>query len=512
MKGNRRRPNWTDEWTGEHVTVRVHEARRRFDMRLLRWQAQLETPAVDRFLPWIAAFVLFVSLSLLALAKNRDLGLGLGIGFPLQAIHLLEGGRPPVISQLGLNMFALQAAFLFVPIAFLARFVPTTEMLLVFQALALALPVVPIWRIARGPANLRIGAASALLLAFALHPSIHNLNLAGFHTEAIALPALFMAYLAGRRGQWVRLGLLSLVVVAARADLGLALGALGLVLVLEDRRRPGWILAGFGTAWFVAMAFVVQPMFGHGAYPHLGAFAAFGDSAPGVLGGMLSDPVGVVADLADRAAFEKLLLLLAPVLFLPLIRPRYLLPVLPLFGLYLIADVPDLGLGNPQQDVATLPFVMIAAAYALQRLGRRGVSRVLVDRRILSVLVLTALVFFVRDAASSPYEQPWDWGRRDAVDTARLTAVGMVERWDRVLATPTVFPLVAERTTALVLKDDTPFLPDLELVAGIDVVIFDETAANWARSSVRGFGGVLGMLDFEERFAEEGVHLWVLAP
>ena len=67
----------------------------------------------------------------------------------------------------------------------------------------------------------------------------------------------------------------------------------------------------------------------------------------------------------------------------------------------------------------------------------------------------------------------------------------MVERWDRVLATPTVFPLVAERTTALVLKDDTPFLPDLELVAGIDVVIFDETAANWARSSVRGFGGVL---------------------
>jgi hypothetical protein len=88
----------------------------------------------------------------------------------------------------------------------------------------------------------------------------------------------------------------------------------------------------------------------------------------------------------------------------------------------------------------------------------------------------------------------------------------MVERWDRVLATPTVFPLVAERTTALVLKDDTPFLPDLELVAGIDVVIFDETSANWARSSVRGFGGVLGMLDFEERFAEEGVHLWVLAP
>ena len=172
-------------------------------MRLLRWQAQLETPAVDRFLPWIAAFVLFVSLSLLALAKNRDLGLGLGIGFPLQAIHLLEGGRPPVISELGLNMFAVQASFLFVPIAFLARFVPTTEMLLVFQALALALPVVPIWRIARGPANLRIGAASALLLAFALHPSIPPLTLAGWSLcSRTAAGPDGSSRAAGRPGAW----------------------------------------------------------------------------------------------------------------------------------------------------------------------------------------------------------------------------------------------------------------------------------------------------------------------
>ena len=44
------------------------------------------------------------------------------------------------------------------------------------------------------------------------------------------------------------------------------------------------------------------------------------------------------------------------------------------------------------------------------------------------------------------------------------------------------------------------------------MIIFDESAAGWPRSSIRGFGGVLGMLYYEERFAEEGVHLWVLEP
>ena len=500
------------ERTSEHVVTTVTEMRRRLDIHLLRWQARIDAPAVDRSLPWVVATILGLTLILLALARHQDLGVGAQLGHYLQAVHLMAVGRPPVVSELGVDVFAIQASWLFWPVSWLARVFPPAETMLTVQSVALALGVVPLWRIARGPANLRSGAAGALVVAYALHPSIHNLNLSGFHPEALALPALMGAYLAGHRGRWWILAVLVAVVVAARADLGLAVFALGLVLVTEDRRRPGWLTAGFGVTWFLVMAFGVQPALGDGSYPHLMAFADFGDSVDDVLFGMLADPAGLAGDLLARASFEKLLLLVGPVLFLPLVRPRYLIPLFPLMALYLIADVPDDGFGNPHQDVAAVVLVFVAATWALMRIGTSGFSRVMVDRRVLAVLVLTAAVFFVRDAAPSPYEEPWAWGRRDAVDLARVASTGWVGDQARVLAAPALYPLLAERETAYVLHLGEPTTPDATMVAGVDVLVFDGNDLNWARSQIRDFEDGMVELGFGRRYESEGIQVWIRRP
>jgi len=500
------------ERTGEQVVTTMHTMRRRIDIEMLRWQARLDAPASDRALPWVIAGVFGIVLALLAISRSRDLGLGPQVGYYLQAVHLMERGASPVISQLGLNVFAIQAAFAFWPVSWLARVLPTVETLLVLQSLAIAVAVVPLWRIARGPANLRVSGSAALVAAYALHPSVHNLNLAGFHPEVFALPALLAAYLAGCRERWWTVGLLALVVVSTRADLGLAVAALGLLFVTEDRRTPGWVLAASGLMWFLVMAFVVQPMFGDGSYPHVAAFAHYGDGVLGVVLGMLSDPIGLLGDLVDRSSFDKMLLLVAPVLFLPLVRPRYIVTLIPLLALYLIADVADDGLGNPQQDVPALVFVFIAATYALMRIGARGISRVLVDRRVLMVLVLTASVFFIRDAASSPYEQPWSWGSRDSVDVARIAATNWVGADATVLASPVVFPLVAERETALVLDLDGSAISGSARLDGIDVLVFDSDTSGWSRSRIRVFEDDLIDRGFRLRFDSEGVRVWWRRP
>ncbi|MBC8195480.1 MAG: DUF2079 domain-containing protein [Acidimicrobiia bacterium] len=500
------------ERTGEQMVTTVHSLRRRLDIQMLRWQARLDAPGVDRYLPWGLAIVFWVILALLAIARSRDLGLSPQVGHYLQAVHLMGEGLSPVVSEWGFNVFANQAAFLFWPVARLAVLLPSVETLLVLQALALAVTVVPLWRVARGPANLRVSGAATLAVAFALHPSVHNLNLAGFHPEVFALPALLAAYLATHRQNWWALGVLVAIVVTARADLGLAVTALGLLFVTEDRRRVGWSLAAFGMSWFLVMAFVVQPMFGDGVYPHITAFAHYGDSSFGVLLGMLADPVGLLGDLMDRASFEKMLLLVAPVLFLPLVRPRYIVTLLPLTALYLVADVPEDVMGNPQQDVPALVFVFIATAFALMRIGTRGISRVLVDRRVLTVMVLTASVFFVRDAAASPYEKPWDWGSRDHVDSARVSATTWVGDEASVLASPVVFPLLADRESVYVLDGATLQRVDPEIPDTIDVVVFDRETSGLSTSGNRAFEHKLVLLDFRSRFEAEGVSVWVRRP
>ncbi len=500
------------ERTGETVVTTVVSLRRRLDIWMLRWQARLDSRSGDRVIPWLTATALAIVLSLLALARYRDLGIGPDIGHYLQAAHLMDRGFDPVVTDLGHDLFADQGAWIFWPISWILRVMPPAGTLLVLQSLALSLAVVPIWRIARGPANLRIGAALALMAAYVLHPSVHDLNLAGFHPEALAIPALMAAYLVARSDRWWWLAALALVVVSTRSDLGLAVAALGLVLIGEDNRTRGWSLATFGLAWFLVMSFVVQPLLGDGDYPHLGAFAHYGDGVLGIFFGMLSDPTGLLGDLFGRDGFDKVLLLLAPALFLPLVRPRYLVPILPLVVLYLVADVADMGYGNPQQDVAVLAFVFVAATYALMRIGTEGVSRIHVDRRVLMVLVLTAMVFFVRDAASSPYEEPWDWGRRSPTDVARVSTSVLIGDDARVMVSPEVYPLVADRHDAHILLPEQGFLPTLDWAGRIDAVVVDVESLGWIVTEVRMFESRLIAMEYRKRFDRDGVRLWVRRP
>src|SRR5690606_18661712 len=155
---------------------------------------------------------------------------------------------------------------------------------------------------------------------------------------------------------------------------------------------------------------------------------------------MVLDPGRVLAQLAREQNFNLAVTLLAPLMFLPVLVPRYLIPVLPLQFLYLVADVPQEAVFG-QQTVAIVPFLFLAAAMALAKIGDWGLEKIRVDNRVIGALFLAALVFFTRDAASSPYRRPWDWGGRDIVDYARIEASERIDPAAPVRASPSMLTL-----------------------------------------------------------------------
>ncbi|QGG95251.1 DUF2079 domain-containing protein [Actinomarinicola tropica] len=483
--------------------------RRRIDYQLLRWQARLDGAWADRVIPLVAMLGLFVVLAGTALARARSFETGSELGTWVQGAWQITTSRPAESTITGRHLLEPQLAVGFYGVAQLTRLVAAIPLLLALQSAALAAGAGAIWRLARQVCTLRVGAALAAVVAYGVHPTLHTLNLADVHPEAFALPALLWGAYATYRGRWAWALPLFLLAVSMRSDLGLAVAAIGGGLVVGGRARGGRRLVVAGFAWTALAQLVVQPMIGGDGFVHQDAFARYGDDGPGILWGMVTAPWEVIGDLIAHENLEVLVALLAPVAFLSTLAPRRLLPFAPVLAIPFVADVPIAGPEGVGHLVAPLAGVFIALPFALENLGRRNIERVTVDRRILAALTLAALTFFVLDAPSSPYSEPWAWGGRDAADGVRLEIVERLDRDERVRAAPSLVGELAARDVIRAVP--TGVAPTAsELTSGVDVVVLDEeVVATWdlGEDEVAELVEELEAQGFEEVAAVEGIRV-----
>lgn len=419
--------------------------RRRVNRLTVRTQARLEAGAGDRWIPTLVTIGLAAALVEASLARLRSLGAGIDLAGYSQALWLISQGKMPKASLFGsdVHLLELHWAFIMYPLALLARFFAPARVLVVTQALALASAVVPLWRLARNVANLRVGAATCLVVAYALHPATHTLAVEDFHPESLAVPALIgMAYF-GALKRWVPYWLCIAVALACRADLGLVVALWGFVVIGHRERTMGVWTLGVGLVWTLGLLLVVQPIVGEASVAS-GLYTYDSASLGEVVITFLAHPVSSAGDLASRDNVLLVVGLLTPVIFLPLLSLRYLAPAVPLAVLYLQADLPGSGAFAGRGSML-LAVVMIAAAYALNRLGTMGVDRVFLDGRILTTVLAAAALSFVASSPISPYEKPWQWSRRDATDDAVLAAVDQLGPDTPVRASPSALAPLSER-------------------------------------------------------------------
>ena len=467
--------------------------RKRFEYRLLKWQARFESAAFDRLFPWCCVVVLWTVLALLALARSRELSQDAGLAAIMQSVWLIGEGFTPDASLLGQNYLSLQGGFLIYPVAGLTKLFPTAITLIVIQSGALALAAVPLWRMSRNVAQLRTGASTSILVVYSLYSAVHAVNIAGFHLEALSLPLLLSAVYAGFSEKTWKYWLLICIALLTRADLGLAIAGLGLLWIFEGKKKVGYQTLSFGLAWSTIFILGIQPLYNAGHYPHVDAFSDYGSGNPfAIVWGIVISPLAFLSELFSEANFLVGVSLLAPVLFLPVVAPRYLIPALPLFAIYLTADVQEGELAEASQTVPVTVFIFVALVFALAKTGSIIVQRVNVDRAIIGALLFTSVVFFASNSVTSPYEEPWTWGRQNPVDVARLELAEIVPDDAVVRASEKLLPLLSERVALLEFSPPEEYDDRLgsEAVRSVNWFIFD-------RSEVpRGWIGV-DILDFQ---------------
>jgi uncharacterized membrane protein len=428
--------------------------RRRVDRQILRWEARLETQSGDRYVPLVVAGVLGVFLALMALARVESLEIGENLAGYAQATWLLSQGQRPEVSLFGgIHLLERHWSFVMYPLAPFALLVEPVRLLIIVQAVALAATVIPLWRLARVVCELRVGASTVLILAFALHPATWELGTLDFHPETLAVPGLVSALYAAAARRWSWYWIAVVFVLACRADLGLAIAGFGFLLLGDGERRAGLWSIGVGSFWSLSLLLVVQPLIGDAELAG-GQYAEYGGSLAEVTFTMIRNPGLVFSDLIVEENVALFVALLAPVIFLPLLAIRHLLPAVPLLMLYLLADVPDDAV-QAERTVLLLAFVMVASAYALQRVGVRGVDRVFVDGRILAAVVLASSLVFLTQSPASPYRSPWEW-RPDATDLAVREAAELLGPEIAVRASPSALVPLATRPWLYELNPDRP--------------------------------------------------------
>ena len=350
---------------------------------------------------------------------------GLDLGLFDQAVWLLSHGRSAESTIVGGNIFGDHVSgilYAFVPLYWLKA---TPFWLLAAQATALGATVPPLRRSARSlgvppllTTVLTIGSAPLLTAAFY-----------DFHPVVLATPGvawLLVGVLEDRVPIVVAAGIWT---VTCRADAGFV--AFGLVLVASRRLWP-W-LAGIGVAGSLLALAVPAALGSESRQEFARYYGVLGDSPHDAL----LHPWRLFEAIGDPSTVRTLFIWLLPVLFLPILKPRWMAAVV-ISGLPLLLSTWP-GVSEPWFHNAALiaPVVIVAAAAAVAAAPRDR-------RRLVATAGGTGLVLALALASPLSPRAPsgvrlWTFIRPNGAhveETLRLVPDGVSVAATRVLVPP----------------------------------------------------------------------------
>jgi hypothetical protein len=265
------------------------------------------------------------------------------------------------------------------PLGLLGRWFGTAPVLIVAQALALALATLPLAQIGAR----RFGDAGALLAAglWLLYPNLSHVASYEFHPGSLGMLPLALALDALDRDRAWAFAASCLALVLCRADfalLGVLLGAAAL-LWTRPRSQP-WLRAGAAVlvcslGYVLVQFLVLRRLYPAGASSFDLHFSKWGGSPFGILPTLLRDPALVRDHFLQPGKLFYLAYVLWPVALLPLLAPRWLLFALPFLAINLISSFPTTVELYSHYLTPAVPAFVVGALDGLAFLRRRFALR-----------------------------------------------------------------------------------------------------------------------------------------
>jgi uncharacterized membrane protein len=240
--------------------------------------------------------------------------------------HFLQmtSGDGRQISRLAAHFDPILAAF-----APLWWIWPSPEMLLVVQAIVVALGALPVFWLARkhlGSERAGLGFA----LVYLLYPATQWLTLNEFHPVALACPFLLFAFWYLDEDRLLPFAIFAVLATTTKEEIGLVVAGMGIWYAIRRRWRPGAAIAGAGVLASVLAITVVIPHYNAGAESSFyGRYDAIGGSAGGIAKTAVTHPWRILEAAFHGNDVHYLLHLLLPLGLLFLLSPVALIAVVP---------------------------------------------------------------------------------------------------------------------------------------------------------------------------------------
>lgn len=342
----------------------------------------------------VATGAFAAGMSVLAVLQQRAFETGrFDVGNLTQAVWSTAHGRFLEITDLQGEQISRLGAHFDPVVALLAPLWwlwPHPSLLLVVQAVAVALGAVPVFLLARKHLGSE-WAGLGFALVYLLYPPTQWLVVDDFHPVALATPLLLGAIWFLDENRLLPFALCAAVACTTKEQVGLVVAMLGLWhAVSHGRRRAGAVIAVAGVAVAVIATAVVVPRYAPGGgSPFEGRYAAVGGSPAGIAETAVLHPIRLLEAAAERRDADYLFDLLWPLAGLSLLAPLAAATALPELALNLLSSTRTQTSIHYHYTAAAIPGLVAGAVLGVALVYRR---RPRVAAMILRGLVLVTLV------------------------------------------------------------------------------------------------------------------------